>query len=137
MRRKFMLMILAPVFISVSGCSGISATDAPILTKRSAWRLAEQSAHQEGISLESYKRQSATYIKDKSWWCMTYEERGYFLAVGDQFAVLIEADSGRTKIIRDAGWVHVATKAKLEQEIANLKTDSAEQGTRGNRRQRP
>jgi hypothetical protein len=105
----------------------MTATSAPIHTKPSAWRVAEQSAKQEGIPLKYYKRQSGMYLKDKSYWCMTFEERGGFLAVGDQFAVLIEDASGRARIVREAGWVNVATKAKLEKEIARLRTNSAEQ----------
>lgn len=127
LQKNFFLLALAIVFISVPSCSGIMATKGSVLTKASAWRAAEQSAKQEGIPLESYKRQSGRYLKDKSYWCMTFEERGGFLAVGDQFAVLIEQGSGRTKIVHEAGWVNVATKAKLEREIAQLKTESAEQ----------
>ena len=126
LRHWCFLVTLAMAIISVLGCRGILPTKDTNLNRSSAWRVAEQSAKQEDIPLNSYKREKGTYIPDKAHWCMTYEERGYFLAVGDQFAVLIEDSSGRARIIRGAGWVNVATKAKLEREIAKLKTIPAE-----------
>ena len=121
---KSLLRILAnysaAILVLLNSCTTMTRTDAR-LTKSVAWRSAEELARQKGIPIKSYKRQKARYLTDKRYWCLTFEERGYFLAVGDQFAVFINDRSGVGRLVREVGYVNIWTKEKLEEEINKLK----------------
>lgn len=91
------------------------------ISKQRAWQIAENEAIRNGIPLASYKHQKATFLQGCDYWCLTFEERGGLLAVGDQFAVFVESRSEKVRIVRGAGLMHVLTKQKLDAEIERLK----------------
>lgn len=130
-RQAFVLFAVALGIHSIQGCRGRVSNGEATLTRASAWRMAERFAKQSGIPLDTYKRDKGIYLPDKNYWCMTYEERGYFLAVGHQFAVLIDGGAGEARIVDDVGWGNVARAEKLEQELAGLKTVGAGEGRSG------
>jgi hypothetical protein len=110
------LLATASLILLLSSCN-LVRPDGARLSRGAAWRAAEQTARQEGIPMKIYKHQKGSYLPDRGFWCMTFEERGYFLAVGDQFAVFVNDQTGQTRIARGVG---IYRQEDLNREIEKL-----------------
>ena len=116
---RFESMMLMLVILSLPSCGFIRPAGAR-LNRGEAKDIARQTATAEGMTLPRYKNRTLRYLPDKRTWYATFEERGYLLAIGDQFTVFIEDPHGKSRLVRGKGDGSLFTKQELDAEIRRL-----------------
>ncbi|WP_265594242.1 hypothetical protein [Haloferula sp. BvORR071] len=103
------LPVLALLLADCAPMPGRAATD-----RSEVIRAAESAARMLQIDLSGYNREEVRYVAPYQFWYVAYAERGYLLAAGDEFTVLVDDARGNCELLRDTGVRGASSKLKLE-----------------------
>lgn len=67
-----------------------------------------------------YKTEAARFLSGKKSWYFVFTERGYLLAVGNEFTVFVDDETGKTRFFPDMGGYHFSRKERLDAQIEKL-----------------
>lgn len=115
--KYILLAILTVIFL---GCS--PSPNLPI-SKSNAKKNAIDAAVANSKELNKYKIDNIFYEEKAGCWVVTFVERGGLLAVGEQFTVFVDANSGLANLFGDMGRLHVRTQNNLEKKINEIKKE--------------
>ena len=93
-------------------------TDSSDATK--AKKLARELSVSNGFDSQKYKLVSTNYVGNQGVWVVSFEEKGYFLALGEHFSVLHSRDFSKSKLYENTGYRNYESEKELQSSIQDF-----------------